>query len=72
VKTATFVRSGGRKTIDTGSVEEPEQRAEIKLPPGAGSEKTNCGFGSFLFTTDLKEFNRKKIMVIEESFFINC
>ncbi len=27
--------------------------AEIKLPPGA--EITNCGSGSFLFTTDLKK-----------------
>jgi hypothetical protein len=26
--------------------------AEIKLPPGAGAEITNCGSGSFLFTTD--------------------
>ncbi len=43
--------------------------AEIKLPPGAGAEITNwgpgSGFGSFLFTTDLKKFYRKtkKIMV---------
>jgi hypothetical protein len=28
--------------------------AEFKLPPGAGAEITNCGSGSFLFTTDLK------------------
>jgi hypothetical protein len=30
------------------SVVEPETRAEepMKLPPGAGAEITNCGFGS--------------------------
>jgi hypothetical protein len=32
-----------------------EPRAEFKLPPGAGAEITNCGSGSFLFTTDLKK-----------------
>jgi hypothetical protein len=38
--------------------------AEIKFPPGAGAEITNCGSGScpFLFTTD---FYRKIIMVTE-------
>jgi hypothetical protein len=47
---------------------------KIKLPPGAGAEITNCGsvFSSssspFLFTTDLKKFYRKKIMVTEEVF----
>jgi hypothetical protein len=44
---------------------------EIKLPPGAGAEITNCGSGSFLFTPDLKKFYFKKIMVIEET-FVNC
>jgi hypothetical protein len=31
--------------------------AEIKLPPEAGTtaEITNCGSGSFLFTSDLKK-----------------
>jgi hypothetical protein len=40
------------------------------LPPGAGAEFTNCGSGSFLFTTDLKKLYRK-IMVTEEV-FVNC
>ncbi len=44
----------------TGSVPEPEPRAEIKLPPGAaGAEITNCDSGSFRFTTDLKKFYGK-------------
>ncbi len=30
--------------------------AEIKLPPEARAEITNCGSGSILFTTDLKKF----------------
>ncbi len=34
--------------------------AEIKLPPGAGAEFTNCGSGSFLFIKDLQKFYRKK------------
>jgi hypothetical protein len=37
--------------------------AEIKLPPEAEAEITNCGSGSssgsFLFITDLKKFYRK-------------
>jgi hypothetical protein len=52
--------------------------AEIKLPPGAGPEITNCGSGcgsgsssgSFLFTTDLKK-NIEKIIVSEEV-LLNC
>jgi hypothetical protein len=32
-----------------------------------GAEITNCGCGSFLFTTDFKKFHRK-IMVAEEFF----
>jgi hypothetical protein len=37
--------------------------AEIKLPPGAGAEITNCGSGSFfLFTTDFKKFYWKKMV----------
>ncbi len=44
------------------SAAEPEPRAEIKLPlgAGAGAEITNCGSGSFLFTTDLKNIIAKK------------
>ncbi len=47
------------------------QGAEIKLPPVAEAEITNCGSGSFLFTTDSKKFYRKKIMVAEP-FFVHC
>ncbi len=46
------------------------QGAEITLPPGAGAEIMNCGSGSFLFTTDLKKFYRKKIKSAEEVFVI--
>jgi hypothetical protein len=38
--------------------------AEVKLP--AGAEITNCGCGFFLFTTDLKKFLWKKVMISEE------
>jgi hypothetical protein len=41
------------------SVEELEPRAEeprLKRPPGAGTEITKCGSGSFLFTKDSKKF----------------
>ncbi len=44
--------------------------AKIKLPPGAGAEITNCGSGSFLFTTDFKKLYCKE-MVAEEA-FVNC
>jgi hypothetical protein len=58
--------------LSEGSVVEPEQRAKIKLPPKA--EITDCGSGcssgSFLFTTGLKTFHRKKIMAAEEVFVI--
>jgi hypothetical protein len=53
-----------------GAVAE-RQRAEIKLPPGAGAEitKYGSGSGSFLFTTDLKkELYREKIKINEEVF----
>ena len=39
--------------------------------PRVGAEITNFGSSSFLFTTDLKKFYRKKINVAEEV-FINC
>jgi hypothetical protein len=39
--------------------------------PVPKAEITNCGSGSFLFTTDLKKFYRKKILVAEEV-FVNC
>jgi hypothetical protein len=46
--------------------------AEIKLPPGAGAEITNCGSGSssgsFLIIKDLKEILLTKIMVAKEIF----
>ncbi len=43
------------------SVVEPEPRSQIKLPSGAGAgaETTNCGSGSFVFTTGLKIFIEK-------------
>jgi hypothetical protein len=44
------------------------RRAEIKLPPGAGAEITNCGSGFFLFIKDLKKCYRKKTMVAKEVF----
>jgi hypothetical protein len=47
---------------------EPEPRGEMKLPPGAGAEISNCGSGSFLLTTDLKKFFLKKILIAEEDF----
>ncbi len=37
--------------------------AEIKVPPEA--EITNCGSSSFLFTTDLKKFYRKKSWMLK-------
>ncbi len=57
-------------TYDNTSVvdQEPRSRNFIELPPGAGAEITNCGFGSFLFTTDLHI--EKKIMIAEEVFVI--
>jgi hypothetical protein len=39
---------------------EPEAKEPKLNPPRAGAEITNCGSGSFLFTTDLKKFYRKK------------
>jgi hypothetical protein len=48
------------------SVAEPEPRRRIKLPPGAGAEITNCGSGSFLFTTDLKNFIEKKSRLLKK------
>jgi hypothetical protein len=38
---------------------------------GAGAEITNSGSDSFLFTTDLKKFNRKNILDAEEV-YLNC
>jgi hypothetical protein len=48
--------------------------AEIKLPPGAGAEITNCGSGSgfssgsgsFLVIKDSKKFYRKKSWLQEK------
>ncbi len=57
--------------LSEGSVVEPDPRAEIRLLPGAEAEIMNCGSGSFLFTTDLKTFYRKKIMAAEEV-SVNC
>ncbi len=47
---------GWKQCCGTGA---ESRGAEIKLPPEAGAEITNCGFGAFLFTTDLKKFYRK-------------
>jgi hypothetical protein len=48
------------------------QGAEIKWPPEAGAEITNCcsssGCNSFSLIKDLKKFYRKKIMVAGEVF----
>jgi hypothetical protein len=44
------------KTVRTKAVLRSRSReAEIKLPPGAGAEITNCGSSSFLFFKDLKK-----------------
>jgi hypothetical protein len=37
------------------SVVDPKPRTEIKMPPGARAEITNCGSGSLLVITDLEE-----------------
>jgi hypothetical protein len=41
----------------------------MKLPlgVGAGAEITNCGTGSFLFTTDLRKLWEK--ILVDEDFF---
>jgi hypothetical protein len=54
------------------SVAEPEPKAEIKLPPGAGAEAeiTNCDSGSFIFIKDLVKFYRRKTIVAKEIFVI--
>jgi hypothetical protein len=45
---------------------DPEPRAETEIKLTAGAEITNCGSGSFLFTTELKKFYITKVMVAEE------
>jgi hypothetical protein len=68
------------KAVLRSRSQEPMSR---KLAPGSGAEITNCDSGSssgscsgsFLFTTDLKNFYRKKIMVTEKVFvkcYYNC
>jgi hypothetical protein len=52
--------------VEVISFRAESREAEIKFPPEAGAEITNCGSGSFLFFTDLRKFRRKKIMVAEE------
>ncbi len=43
---------------------------EIKLPPRAGAEITNCGSGSCLFIKDFKKFFRKKLWLLKKFFWI--
>jgi hypothetical protein len=45
------------------------RRAEIKLPPRAGAEMTNCGSGFFQFIKDLKKFYRK--IIVANEVFVN-
>ncbi len=46
---------------------ETEPRSRNKLPPRARAEITNCGSGSFLFTTDLKKvFIEKKSWLLKK------
>jgi hypothetical protein len=40
--------------------------AEIKLTTGTRAKITNCGSGSFLFTADLKKFDRKKLWLLKK------
>jgi hypothetical protein len=52
--------------------QEPGLWTKIKLPPGAGAEITICGSGfsssssTFLLTTDLKKFPRKKSWLLKK------
>jgi hypothetical protein len=68
---------GGPKACGSGSGSGSpslEKRLRTVLwSQSRGAKITNCGsgFGSFLFTTELKEILKKKIMVPEEV-FVNC
>jgi hypothetical protein len=50
------VRATNRNSRYPAPVLRSRNRAEIKLPPGAGAEITNCGSGSFLSIYHILDF----------------